>query len=141
MLVESIKKNTVFPKTKFVNVRDILDGNYDICLSKLVNSNVMRAKILAIAFADNYRILTFAVNQVFRGSKLRWTYHAEENLIKKLYKIKAKQRFGNINVLVMRLTIDGWSMAKPCNKCYNDLMRYGVNRILYTDVKGKIREI
>lgn len=138
----SIKKRFKKHKhNKLANVTEVLNGNHDKCIGKLLNCDVVRANILAIAFSDSHHILASAVNQVCLGDKNRWTFHAEENLVKKLYKIKAKQRFGNVHVLVMRYSVDGWKMAKPCPSCFNALNNYGVKEILYTDDNGDIVEL
>ena len=105
---------------------------------KLLNCDVKRAKILAIAF-QKQKIIAIAANQVVIGSKKRWTNHAEESLLNKLRKIKAKERLGKIDVIVIRWNAKAkWVMAKPCKKCFNKLNNYGIRNIFYSDMNGEI---
>jgi len=117
----------------------ILSGDFGSAKSKLNNCNVKRAKIVAIAFTKSLHIVTTATNQINKGSSKKWTFHAEENLIKKLKKLRAKERKGNISVLIMRWSIrKGWTIAKPCKNCLRDLLNYGIKEIYYTNNSGKI---
>ena len=73
------------------------------------------------------------------GHPSKFTIHAEENLIKKLIKIRAKERFGDISILVLRwCKTKKWTNAKPCSKCLNEMNKYGIDEIYYSDEKGRI---
>lgn len=109
-------------------------------LAKKINNscNVRRAKLIAIAHTNNGHVIATATNMVWRGQP-RWTIHAEEGLIRKLHKIKAKERYGNISVTVMRLSsVKGWTLAKPCARCRAYMGGYGIRTVWYTDTTGKL---
>lgn len=101
--------------------------------------DVKRAKVIAVAFRKSGALITSSTNRCVLGSKDRFTFHAEELLIKKLRKIKAKERFDFIEVVVMRWSVTkGWTMAMPCEKCRELLIDYGINRVSYTDSTGRL---
>lgn len=100
-------------------------------------SNVKRGKVSAVAFSHSGKIIATAHNRRICGIKNKFTQHAEENLIRKLNKLKAFDRFKNITILVIRVSSYGITMAKPCIKCQNLLKQYPVN-ILYSDWSGTI---
>ena len=100
-------------------------------------SNVKRAKVSAIAFSHSGEIIASAHNRRVCGIPGKWTEHAEENLINKLLKLKAFNRFRNITILVMRISSYGVTMAKPCFKCQTLLDQYPVN-VLYSNWDGRI---
>ncbi len=101
-------------------------------------TNVRRARVAALAFSSSGTIIAHAHNRRIEGKSKQWTQHAEEVLIGKLKKIKAFQRFGDISILVLRVSSDGLSMAKPCLKCQKLLRRYGLATIYYTDRQGEM---
>ena len=103
-------------------------------------TDVKRGRVSAIAFTKNGHIITKAHNQKTPGNKSQWTIHAEENLLKKLIKINAFHRFGDIIILVMRFSSNGVSMAKPCMNCMKQLRKYNVS-VFYTGEDGQILEI
>lgn len=106
---------------------------------KLKNSDVRRAKIIALAFNNNGHLLSFSTNKVIMGHPRKWTIHAEEGLIKKLIKLRAKERFGKIDILIMRwCKTKKWTNAKPCSKCMKAMNKYGIDEIYYTNENGKI---
>lgn len=94
-------------------------------------SNVKRAKVSAIAFSHSGEIIATAHNRRISGHVGKFTQHAEENLIYKLNRLKAFERFKNITILVIRVNTGGLSMAKPCSQCSKLLSRYQV-KILYS---------
>ncbi len=100
-------------------------------------SNVKRGKISAIALSHSGEIIATAHNRRIYGIKNKFTQHAEENLIHKLNKLKAFERFKNITILIIRINIFGISMAKPCWKCQKFLKQYPVH-ILYSGWDGQI---
>lgn len=114
-------------------IRDILNGKRNECTRRALTSDVKRAKVLALAFRKNGTLIASSTNKLSLGDSNRFTYHAEEYLVHKLNKIKAKQRFGDITVLVMRFSRKhGWRLARPCSNCQRILERYGVDTILFT---------
>lgn len=104
------------------------------------NSDVKRAKIGAVAFVDSGHILAVAHNKKVLGAKKRWTLHAEECLIDKIKKLKAVSRFKNVNILVLRMTATGISIAKPCTKCREFLQQMPVC-VYYTDLSGVVKRL
>jgi hypothetical protein len=118
----------------------------DICINqfkkKLSSCNVRRAKIIAIALSRNENIISFATNQVLRGVKGKFTLHAEENLVRKLRNIKAIERFGKIDILVLRwCKTKKWTSARPCSRCMDIINRYGIKNIFFTDEVGCIQQV
>lgn len=111
----------------------------DFIAKKVKDSDIKTHKLVAIAFAKSGKIITSAVNRAAEGQISDFSIHAEEFLVKKLRKIKAKERFGYVEVLVVR-----WSrrrvrsLAKPCIGCVKILKQYGVNVVYYSDAKGQI---
>lgn len=98
--------------------------------------------MLALAFKSNGMLITSATNQVLKGVTDKFSVHAEEGLLRKLHKLRAKKRLGPITVLVMRYTrANGWRMAKPCKKCYAQLISYGIATILFTTNEGEIDQV
>ncbi len=123
-------------------MRDVLNGKRNKCIHKALKSDVKRAKVLALAFRKNGMLITSATNKLSLGDNSRFTYHSEEYLVKKLHKLRAKQRFGDITVLVMRFSKKhGWKLARPCSNCQRILERYGVDTILFTVDNEAIGEI
>lgn len=111
----------------------------ELFLSKLLSSDVKKAKLVAVAFRSNGNIICSAVNRGYWGCKDKFTIHAEEFLIKKLNKIKTRERNDDINVLVARWSVEKqWTKAHPCKKCLKALLDYGVKNILYTDETGAV---
>ena len=124
-----------------MNLSQILAGNQDrkSLQKKIKYSNVKKAQMLALAFKSNGALITTATNQIIKGQDNKFSLHAEEHLLRKLRKIKAKERFGPIIILVMRYTsANGWRMAKPCKSCHKQLITYGVVAILFTNNDGSI---
>ena len=115
--------------------------NKERFLDKLLTSDVKRSKVVAIAFKANGAILCSAINQRCYGRQDKWTTHAEENLIGKLMRLKAKERFGRIYILVARWSrVNGWSNAKPCEKCRQEIERYGATTVYHTGSCGKVQK-
>ncbi len=118
-------------------LKDLLQGKTTNAHKKIIKSDVRRAKLLAVAFRKNGSMIANSTNRVVRGSTKRWTIHAEEFLIQKLKKLRARERFGPLTVLVMRWTPSvGWKLAKPCKTCRKLLEEYGINTILFTTNEG-----
>ena len=105
--------------------------------------DVKNQKLVAIAFTPNGRILKIETNRTADfGIVSKFSLHAEEMLCRKLFKIKARERFGKIEVLIGRWSKKwGWRLAKPCDGCYNILRKYGINRIHFTNNEGVIEDI
>jgi hypothetical protein len=103
--------------------------------------NVRRAQMAAVAFTNRGHIIASSVNVGFRGSmtdnKDKYSMHAEEAVIKKLLKLKAKERFDTINLLVIRHSKKkGITCSKPCKNCSKQINKYGFNEVFYTDWDG-----
>ncbi len=122
-----------------MNLQDLLQGKTTDAHKKVIKSDVRRAKLLAVAFRKNGSMVASSTNRIVRGSTKKWTIHAEEFLIKKLKKLRARERFGLLTVLVMRWTPSvGWKLAKPCKNCRRLLEEYGIETILFTTNEGYI---
>jgi len=115
----------------------IIKNQVALAQKKTRYSNVRKAKMAAMAISTSGQLIAYAHNTKACGSERRWSFHAEENLIKKLVKLNAFSRFDHINILIIRMTKVGISMAKPCKKCQELLHRYPVT-IYYSDWEGKI---
>ena len=112
----------------------------ELARRKIANHcDIKRHRIAALAFTPSGRVLAVETNRVGSGDISDFSWHAEEFLIRKLIRLKAKERFGKIYVLVGRLgRRDGWTMAKPCDGCSKKLARY-VDRVYYVDETGEIQ--
>jgi len=87
--------------------------------------------VVAIALSDTGHFICAATNRWQPAPKL--SEHAEIMLLRKLFKIKAKERFGKIHVMVIRFKKDGSTgMSKPCINCASELIRYGINQVTWT---------
>ena len=107
---------------------------------KALKSTVKSFKLVAIAFSESGHLITSAVNMRGGGSISKWTTHAEEALIRKLIKISARNRYGEIAVVVARWSpTKGWAMAKPCCRCEALLSEYGATALYYTSNNEVIR--
>lgn len=112
-----------------------LKKQIEIASKQTKYSNVKKGRVAAIALSQSGRLICCAHNSKACGTKRKWSVHAEDALIRKLVKLNAFKRFGRINILVLRTTKQGISMAKPCCACQKLLNRYPVN-IFYTNWKG-----
>ena len=123
-------------------IRDVLNGKRDKCVRKALTSDVKKSKHLAIAFRRNGSLISSATNQLILGNPNQFSIHAEISLINKLHKIKAKERFGNITILVMRFSKQhGWRLSRPCPNCKRILEKYGVDTILFTVNNEKVESV
>lgn len=98
-------------------------------------------KLAAIAFTANGHVVSRATNRIWLGDPEKFSIHAEEFLIKKLIRIRAKERFGRLFVLVARWSpgIPGWTIAKPCENCQRLLDRYSIRGVYFTDRRGRVQ--
>jgi cytidine deaminase len=101
-------------------------------------SDIVKARMAAIAIARSGEVICTANNRRLQGDYVRWSMHAEESLIRKLFKLKAFNRYKNITIFVFRISAKGISMARPCIRCQQLLSRYNV-KVLYTTDEGKIQ--
>jgi cytidine deaminase len=101
--------------------------------------DVKRAKVIAFAFNKHGTLITKSTNRRVNGHPYKFTFCAEELLIRKLHKIKARERFGDLHLVVMRWSkTRGWAMARPCTSCQNLISNYGFKRISYTGRNGQL---
>lgn len=109
-------------------------------LSKIdKDCTVERGRHVAFAFTKAGNILALETNRrATHGNVTEWTLHAEEFLIKKLIKLRARERFGTIDILVARWDkMGGWRFSKPCVRCELLMKSYGVRKISYTNQDGE----
>ena len=95
--------------------------------------DVKRHRLVAIAFSRSGCVIATATNRKGEGYISDYSFHAEEFLVRKLRKIKARERYGAIRVLVARLSKTGWASAAPCPGCRKILADYGIKDIWFTD--------
>jgi hypothetical protein len=113
----------------------------ELCRAKINRScDVKRHKHCAMAFSKSGKLIASATNRISDdGYVSDWSLHAEEMLVKKLRKLHAKERFGFIRILVVRMPKgQEWGMSKPCDGCQRLIEAYGVNEVSYTGEDGKI---
>lgn len=105
--------------------------------------DVKRHRLCAIAFSGSGEIIASATNRIHSDlPESPFSMHAEKFLIRKLKKIHAFERFGNIRVLVLRLAKSkGWAMAKPCPNCEKTLRGYKIQEVSYTSENGSIAQL
>lgn len=108
----------------------------------------LRHKLSAIAFSKNGTIIASAVNKrIITSFHIvdKYTIHAEEALVQKLWNVKARERFKEIYILVSRCRREFkkwiWDMAKPCPDCEHLLSQYGVDGVFYTSENGDIAQL
>ncbi len=120
-----------------MHLKDILQGKTSVVYRKTFYSDVKKSRHIAIAFRKNGSMITIATNRLILGQSNKFSNHAEEALIFKLRKLKAKQRFGNIIVIVMRWSsATQYSLSRPCKVCQRLLEEYGIDTILFTTNEG-----
>lgn len=87
---------------------------------------VVGVQVVAIAFSGK-NIIAMDTNRRLDGFGDKRTYHAEEMVIRKLWKLRAKDRMGEIKMAVVRVRSDGTVESKqPCKSCMRELDRYGI---------------
>ena len=120
-----------------MNLKDLLQGKTTSARHKILKSNVKKSKHLAIGFRKNGSFIASATNQLIQGQNNKFSLHSEEALILKFKKIKAKERFGPLTVLIMRWSPSTqWGLSKPCKVCQRLLEEYGIDTILFTNNEG-----
>ena len=103
-------------------------------------SEIIRARVGAVVFTDTGNILTHACNCRLYGHKTL-TIHAERSALAKIVKIRARERYGSINMLVVRVRANGTlSCAKPCQECEYYLREAGI-KVWYTDNNGEVQRL
>jgi deoxycytidylate deaminase len=113
----------------------------EMCREKIEKDcDILRHKHAAIAFSRGGMVIASAVNRRTTGGHISdYSLHAEEFLIKKLRKIRAKERFGYIRILVVRMPkAQEWGMSKPCDGCQRMIKAYGINEVTYTSESGSL---
>ena len=122
-----------------MNLKDLVKGKRDSIHRKITYSNVKKSRHIAVAFKKNGSFIASAINKLIQGQNNKFSLHAEEALILKLKKIKAKERFGPLTVLIMRWSPSAkWTLSRPCKACQRLLEEYGIDTILFTTNEGYI---
>lgn len=106
--------------------------NLDKTIRKaLSKSNIKRHKIAAVAIYGGHVVV--AQNMVGSGRSSQYSLHAEEMLLRKLRKLRFKERYGMPRVIVSRIKKDGSEgLSRPCYQCLRQLRSYGIFDIFYT---------
>ncbi len=112
----------------------------DFCKEKIEKDcDVKRHKHAALAFSKSGYLIAAAVNKRAAGHVSDYSFHAEEYLIRKLRKISARERFGYIRILVVRMPKgQEWGMSKLCKGCQRLIKAYGIEDVSYTSEDGSI---
>jgi cytidine deaminase len=105
------------------------------------NSNVKRAKVCAIAFNNRGHLISYANNRRVEGHKRIFTEHAEQNLIRKLRKIKAFSRFGHIVIFILRINSHGLALSMPCKRCQQILQQYSNKITVFYSDNNKFKKL
>ncbi len=122
-----------------MTLKDLMCGKRENVDKKISYSNVLKSKHIALAFRKNGSLITLATNQLIKGHKSKFSLHAEEALIIKLKKLRARERLGPLTVLVMRWSsLNKYCLSKPCKNCRRLLEEYGIHTILFTTNEGNI---
>lgn len=97
-------------------------------------------KVAALAFTESGKFITYGVNRKdTHGLSSTRTLHAEEDLINKLRKLKAKNRFRKITVVVACFSLGGRvCLAQPCMVCDEQLTTFGIDHLYFTDELGRL---
>jgi len=109
----------------------------------LKGGGVGRHSVSALAFTRSHYLLAKRTNKMGSGWVSKFSLHAEELLLRSLVKIKAKERFGYIKVLVLRWSKGKkmWALAKPCKGCSTLLGKYGVDEVHYSNDGGALERL
>lgn len=101
-----------------------------IAKDKWKRSDINRHKVIALALFGGKML--YAVNRRGEGRVSRFSYHAEELLVKKIQKERAIQRLGIPVVVILRPKRDGQlGESRPCRGCTSLLKGIGVQRAYY----------
>ena len=100
-------------------------------------SDINRHKLVAVAHLRSGHILTKAVNCRAEGAISPFSIHAEEALVIRANKLRLRERFDHIEVLVARWSAaQNWKLARPCAACERLLRLYGFEHVRYTSGSG-----
>ena len=103
--------------------------------------DVKTQKVCALALHKG-QIIASATNTRGSGGISRFTTHAEEALVKKLWRNRVKYPPKAVTVFVIReLRGGGFGMALPCPDCSFLLGKVGVRSILYTTDLPQVGEL
>jgi hypothetical protein len=105
-----------------------------------IKSDVVKAKMSAIAISRSGKIICSSSNRLLLGNNIRYSEHAEASVVRKLQRLNAFNRFKDITLFVFRISSNGISMAKPCPRCQQTLDRYPVT-VFYTTENGKVEKL
>lgn len=94
-------------------------------------SDIRRHRMSAIAIFRGGRWVA-ASNRLGSGKSSAFSLHAEELLIRKLVRLRAKERWGLPEIYVLRIRKDGnIGSSKPCNSCARQLAQLGYSRVFF----------
>jgi hypothetical protein len=121
----------------------ILLPNPDSVKEMMEDGDAARKRVMAIAFSNRGHIIAKSINKAIFGRPDKFSLHAEHLLVNKLSKIRAKERFGKVFVMVLRWSKQkqDWTMAMPCEDCRSRLFSYGVCGVYYSDENGEFRKL
>jgi len=102
--------------------------------------DVIKAKMSAIAISRSGDIICSSSNRLLLGNNVRYSEHAEQAVVRKLLKVHAFDRYKGISIFVFRISSNGVSMAKPCEKCQKILDRYPLT-VFYTTENGSVEKL
>lgn len=103
-------------------------------------TSTAKVRVVSIAFTSSGHRIARAINKAIFGATDKFSIHSEDSLVRKLRKLKAKERYGKIFVVVVRWSRlrARWTMAKPCENCQKILKDYGIEDVYYSNREGDI---
>lgn len=105
-----------------------------------IKSDVVKAKMSAIAISRSGEIICSSSNRLLLGNNVRYSEHAEAAVIRKLQRLNAFNRFRDISIFVFRVSSNGVCMAMPCPRCQKLINRYPVT-VFYTTENGQVEKL
>ena len=104
--------------------------------------DVKSFKVVAIALRNGTPICVECNRRRDGDGNGRWSYHAENRLIRKLRKRGDLPRFPHIDILVLRIGDGELRMAKPCAMCAWELnFTTGLRHVDYSTNTGDIERL
>lgn len=96
-------------------------------------------KVIAMLLRNGHCIMQEVNRWSSNGRVSNWTEHAEERLVRKMWRTRVVERFrGKLSVLVLRVSASGLRMAHPCRRCMLLLQMAGIRSIQFSNREGRI---
>lgn len=109
----------------------------ELCRKKVQKSTVDCARVVAIAVASGSPRAVAVNMRATCGGITPWTIHAEEMLVRKMRRLRLRERFGSPTVYVVRFNKAMQRRpSKPCASCERMLRQYGFSDVWYVGSDG-----